>query len=202
MNNELSNLMSGYFKPEFQISDNDRGGSSMDYTKKLRNELPGLLNKYSIQSIFDAGCNDCSWMSTLIDNLDYYGGDVSINMIVDLQQRHPELKVLHHDATTDPFPPVDLLFIRDVTIHLNYTDKKKVIENWLSSKIPWILVTHDDDENTNLDFDYADGFPWAQVNWEKDPWNFPKPTDVIYEIGTYGRCMALWHRDQICQLPV
>lgn len=191
-------LMTLNFNPVQQQKDQDRGGSSLEYTAKLRRELPIVFKKHKIQSIFDAGCNDCSWMSTLIDNLDYSGGDISQSMVTDLQSRRPELNIVLHDVTTDKLPFVDVLFIKDVTIHLNNADKKKVIQNWLASNIPWIMVTHDEFED-NVDFDYADGFPFAFVNWEKAPWNFPKPTDVIYEISTYGRCMALWHRDQLCQ---
>lgn len=190
-------LMSINFTPEQQARDENRGGSSMEHTAKLRQELPLFFKKHNIQSIFDAGCNDCSWMSTLIDNLDYYGGDISQPMVTDLQRRHPDFNIKLHDVTTNTFPSVNLLFVKDVTIHLNKADKKKVIQNWLGSDIPWIMVTHDEFED-NLDFNYEDGFPFAFVNWERAPWNFPKPTDVIYEVGSAGRCMALWHRDQIC----
>ena len=198
MNNLLSQQMSQYFTPEQQSQDKDRGGSSMEYTAKLRYELPLFFKKHNIQRIFDAGCNDCSWMSTIIDNLDYYGGDISQPMITDLQSRHPELNIMLHDITTDELPAVDVLFVKDVTIHLNYTDKQNLINNWTSSNIPWLMITHDEFE-TNLDFDYKDGFPFAFVNWESNPWNFPKPTDVIYEVESSGRCMALWHRDQLCR---
>jgi hypothetical protein len=198
MNINLSQQMSQYFTPEQQARDENRGGSSMEYTAKLRQELPLFFKKHKIQSIFDAGCNDCSWMSTLIDNLEYHGGDISQPMITNLQRRHSNLDIRLHDATTDTFPTVDLLFVKDVTIHLNNADKKKLIQNWLSSNVPWLLITHDEFED-NLDFNYEDGFPFAFVNWEKEPWNFPKPTDVIYEVESSGRCMALWHRDQICQ---
>jgi hypothetical protein len=201
MNIDLSQQMSHYFTPTQQQNDLDRGGSAMEYTKKLRQEFPEFLKKYNISSMFDAGCNDCSWMSTLINNLDYHGGDISLPMILDLQTRHPNLKVSYHDITTDLLPTVDLLFIKDVTIHLNNIDKKKVIQNWLGSNIPWIMITHDEFED-NVDFNYADGFPFAFVNWEKNPWNFPKPVNCIYEVNDAGRCMALWHRDQICQLLV
>ena len=201
MNNVLKQQMSRYFTPSQQSRDKDRGGSSMEYTAKLRQELPLFFKKYNIQSIFDAGCNDCSWMSTLIDNLEYLGGDISWPMVIDLQQRHPKLNIKLHDVTTDPLPPVDLLFVKDVTIHLNTIDKQSLIQNWLSGSIPWLMITHDEFED-NLDFNYEDGFPFAFVNWGKTPWNFPKPTDVVYEVGSAGRCMSLWHRDQICQLPV
>jgi hypothetical protein len=193
--------MSRYFTPEQQALDNDRGGSSLEYTTKLRRELPDFFKKYNIQSIFDAGCNDCSWMNTILTNFKYYGGDISQPLITDLQSRYPQLNVSLHDVTTDLLPSVDVLFVRDVTIHLNYIDKKQVITNWLSSNIPYIMVTHDEFED-NVDFDYEAGFPFAFVNWELAPWNFPTPVDCIYEVNNAGRCMALWHRDQICQLPV
>jgi hypothetical protein len=63
------------------------------------------------------------------------------------------------------------------------------------------MITHDEFED-NLDFNYEDGFPFAFVNWQREPWNFPTPTDVVHEVDSAGRCMALWHRDQLCQWPV
>jgi len=201
MNNKLKNMFDVYYNPVDQSADQDRGGSSMTYTEKLRRELPDFLRKYKIFSMFDAGCNDISWMSTINQQVKYHGGDISEAMVRHAQFVHPELDIILHDATTDPLPKVDLLFVKDVTIHLNNADKKKVIQNWLNSDIPWLMVTHDEFDD-NVDFKYADGFPFASVNWEKAPWNFPKPIDCIYEIqkDNAGRCMALWHRDQIAGL--
>ena len=192
-------LMSINFNPAQQESDTDRGGSSLTYMSKLISKLLPLFLKHNIQSMFDAGCNDCSIGIAISPPITYYGGDISIAMVADSWLKRPHMNIKLHDITTDGLPLVDVLFIKDVTIHLNNADKKRVIQNWLSSNIPWIMITHDEFED-NLDFNYADGFPFAFVNWEASPWNFSKPADVIHEVGSHGRCMALWHRDQITGL--
>jgi hypothetical protein len=93
-----------------------------------------------------------------------------------------------------------VLFVKDVTIHLNNKDKRKIIDNWLASNIPWIMLTHDKFEINNNDFEYSHGFPFACVNWQLNPWNFPLPTECVYEVIDDGRCMALWHRNQLLEL--
>jgi hypothetical protein len=93
-----------------------------------------------------------------------------------------------------------VLFVKDVTIHLNNNDKRKIINNWLNSNIPWIMLTHDEFETTNKDFEYSNGFPLTQVNWQLSPWNFQLPAECVYEVIDKGRCMALWHRNQIVEL--
>jgi hypothetical protein len=200
MNNELMKLMTVNFNPTQQEAELNRGGSSHQHLSKLIAELLPLFEKHNIQSMFDAGCNDCRIGIAISPPIIYYGGDISAAMVADSWQKRPHFDIRLHDVTTDPLPKVDLLFVKDVTIHLNNVDKKNIIKNWLSSGIPWLMVTHDEFED-NLDFDYEDGFPFAFVNWETNPWNFPKPIDVVYEVLSSGRCMALWHKDQICQLP-
>ena len=49
-----------------QPPEHQRGMSSIAGTEQLRSNLMQLFKKYSIHSLFDAGCNDCAW-SYLID---------------------------------------------------------------------------------------------------------------------------------------
>jgi hypothetical protein len=81
-----------------------------------------------------------------------------------------------------------------------------MLQNWLDSGIPWLLTTTEPAHPENLEIEYnADGFPWAGINWQLPPWNFPKPQDCIVEQEHQSRRLALWHRDQlkdlIWQLP-
>jgi hypothetical protein len=115
-----------------------------------------------------------------------------------LQKNNPTLDIVWHDVTTDPLPAVDLLFVRDVAIHLNTADKQRLISNWISSEISWILMTQDD-LIVNSDFEYnPETFPESQVNWMATPWNFPAPTDILLESENgNNRKLALWHRSQL-----
>ena len=202
MNLALQRLFSLSYTPEQQATE-DRAGSSLEWTQKLRNELPHLYARHGIRSMFDAGCNDCSWSSRLERSIEYHGGDISLPMVASVWRHYPALDVILHDATTDPLPQVDVLFVRDVTIHLNTRDKMSLLRNWLTSEIPWLFITQDDYEKENQDFEYSKTeFPVSWVNWLLPPWNFPEPIDQIYEADgyEYGRRMALWHRDQLKDL--
>ena len=202
MNLNLQRLFSLAYTPEQQAKE-DRLASSLEWTQKLRDELPALYARHGIHSMFDAGCNDCSWSSRLDHTIDYHGGDISLPMVASVWKNYPDLDVILHDITTDPLPQVDVLFVRDVTIHLNTADKQRVLRNWIDSWIPWLLITHDEYEQQNRDFKYGEEhFPLGWVNWGLAPWNFPAPTDQIYEVDRdeSGRCMALWHRNQLKDL--
>lgn len=202
MNISLQKLFSFWYDSKDQAAEYLRGSSSIAGTKILRDAVPELFEKYGIVSMFDSGCNDCVWASRWPASIVYSGGDISLSMVSDAWKNFPNLDVQVHDATSDTFPAVDLIFSRDVVIHFNDQDKKKFLQNWLVSTVPWLLITHDETLDHNVDFDYDlhyVAFPLAPVNWCLSPWNFPIPTDKIYEIKNYdrGRCMALWHRDQI-----
>ena len=122
-------------------------------------------------------------------------------MVADVRRRVPELDVQVHDATTDPFPTVDLLLVRDVAIHLNNQDKRKLWQNWINSDIPWILITHNleirEGFEINNDIEYGSTFPHASANWEMEPWKFPPPLDIIWEYGENGRALGMWHQNQL-----
>lgn len=200
MNSALQKIFSLLYTPDI-TQNSDSGASSINGTSELREQIPPLFKKYNINSIFDSGCNDCGWMSRTINStgINYQGGDISLAMVAHVWRVYPNLNVQVHDGTTDPFPNVDLLFVRDVAIHLNNADKKKLLQNWLDSNIPLILMTHSKSINTNVDFVYSDKFPMAEVNWELPPWNFPPPKEVIWEYGEGGKSMSLWRRKQIAK---
>lgn len=204
MNTALQKIFSFWYTSAKQSPEPRRGASSIEFTKTLRLMVPPLFKKYNIISMFDSGCNDCTWASRWEDSIKYSGGDISLSMVSEAWNNFPHLDVRLHDATTDPFPNVDVIFCRDVAIHLNNQDKRKLLNNWISSQVSWLMITHDETLTSNRDFEYSvDSFPLAPVNWCIDPWNFPPPKDSVYEIkdSDRGRCMALWHRDQIRKLP-
>jgi hypothetical protein len=194
MNLELQKLFQSFYTPSQTQTEYD----SISDTANLRQRIIELFKKYSIASIFDAGSNDCIWMSELLRNIEikYQGGDISADMVVYVNTAFPERLVQVHDATTDAFPTVDLLFVRDVAIHLNNVDKRRLWNNWLDSNIPWILITHNKETLSNQDFGYTNEFPFASCNWQLEPWYFPEPVDQAWEYGVGGRCMALWNQNQ------
>ena len=194
MNLDLQKLFSILYSP-IHTGGNVNGASSIPGTAELRGKIVNLFKRRNINSIFDAGCNDCNWMSMIEQYIKYRGGDISLAMVADAWIRYPKIDIVLHDVTTDPIPDVDLLFVRDVTIHLSDQDRRKLWNNWDQSKVPWILITHNNHVDQNFDVEYSiKNFPFSSVNWEIDPWNFPKPLEQV--IDPQSNNMALWHRDQ------
>jgi len=197
MNKDLQNLFEKYYRPSLAPVVEQRGSSSIQGTERIRSQLPELFKKYKISSMFDAGCNDYEW-ANLITGVKYSGGDISQHVVKSANKKWPSINITVHDMTEDPFPNVDLLFIRDVAIHLSDSDRKKLINNWLRSDIPWLLTTHISEATSNSSVQYQlNQFPAADVNWLLPPWNFPQYTDCVWEFNPGGRCMALWHQNQI-----
>lgn len=177
--------------------DHERGVSSTAFTQGVFHDLGAFFAKHSVTSMFDAGCNDCQWMNTQTFGVAYRGGDISLSAVARAMCQ-TDLDIMVHDITRDPIPPCDLLWIRDVMIHLSDRDRLRALQNWLASDIPWIMMTQVDGV-TNQDIVYDGQFHTTQVNWYAEPWLFPRGTDCVFEMGT--RKMELWHRDQIKDLP-
>jgi hypothetical protein len=94
--------------------------------------------------------------------------------------------------------------VRDVAIHLNNQDKRKLWQNWINSNIPWILITHNleiqEGFDTNNDIEYGSTLPHASANWEMEPWKFPPPLDIVWEYGENGRALGMWHQNQLAHI--
>jgi hypothetical protein len=197
-------VAAGMFKPvepPKHLPLNQRGSSGLDGTAELRSQLPELFFKHNIKSIFDAGANDASWqVQTIGQHVQYHAGDHDHFAVLRAKELYPDLDIQLHDMTQDPFTAVDLLFVRDVTIHMNNFYKRRLLKNWLSSSIPWLLTTQIQNCHENLDQDQQPGdWYFAEINWHLDPWYFPPAVEKIKDFIDQ-RFMCLWHRDQIQEL--
>lgn len=204
MNHTLQKLMSRWYRITVQHFDPDRGASSRKETVTLRDNMVDLFQRHNIKSIFDAGCNDTAWARELGTYVKYSGGDISPGPVAEAWGWRPDLDITIHDCTTDAFPAVDLILSRDVVIHLNQADRQRFVNNWLASGVPWLLVTQQFDVFENQDFEYsADHLHDRGINWRLAPWSWPEPRDTVQEVvdtmpdKRIGRCLALWHRDDI-----
>ncbi len=181
-------------------------GSTLLYTENLRKELPFLVDKFSIKSIFDAPCGDFTWMQEFLksNELVYVGGDIVKKLIDNLNLRRHELvcknppNFLHFDITKDEFPNVDLWICRDCLFHLSYQDTWLAINRFVESKIPFILTTTHSNDNFFMNRDIHSG-EFKYIDLFSTPYNFPPP---LYRIEDWHspdtpREMCLWSREQI-----
>ncbi len=86
-------------------------GSTIEYTKNLRQELPKLITTFNVKSIFDAPCGDFNWMKMLLPKLDvtYIGADIVKELIGSHQANYESkaIKFIELNIITDRFPKAD-----------------------------------------------------------------------------------------------
>lgn len=172
-------------------------GSTLEYTKKLREQLPEFLIKHKITSMLDAPCGDHSWMSLIKfpNHFKYTGGDIVNFMIEENRSKYPDKEFIQLDITQTSLPDVDLLFCRDCLFHFSLEDIAQAFDNIAKSSVKYIMLTSYYNGTTadiktgefrNLDFSLA-------------PFNFPDPIDSIEDWipGHNQRRMCLWSIDVI-----
>lgn len=169
-------------------------GSTIEYTKNLREQLGPLIEKYNIKSIFDVPCGDYSWMSVtkLPESIKYIGGDIVEFMVAENRQKYPNIDFCVFDLTSDTIPTVDLLFCRDCLLHLTFVDIDKVFENISKSNVKYVLLSNWF-EKTKNHVDITTG-RHRFINFLEEPFNFGSPIDEIidYIPKHPKRSMLLW----------
>jgi hypothetical protein len=169
-------------------------GSTMGYTKNLREKLIPLLESYKIKSILDLPCGDFSWMSTtgITDTIDYIGADIVEPMILANKKNYPGVDFRVLDLTKDILPNVELIFCRDCLLHLSFNDIDKALTNIANSNIKYILMSSWFEDATN-DRDITTG-AWRYINFTAGPYNFGKPEASLSDWieGFPRREMMLW----------
>lgn len=158
-------------------------GSSLQQTHEISKAIPRLIIDLGIESILDIPCGDLEWMSTVnLSRVKYIGGDVAPSLIGYLQSKYKtkEFRVL--DITEDALPRVDLVFCRDLFVHLSNRKINQAIENIKSSGSKYLATTSfiNRSENSDLPF-FTRGIAWRTINLEISPFQFPEPLLAIDE---------------------
>jgi hypothetical protein len=181
-------------------------GSSFDYTANLRRELPHLVKKYSIKSLFDAPCGDFNWMRHFLQEaeIDYVGGDIVAPLIAANTSKYANQRTrfVHLDLTRDAFPACDLMICRDCLFHLSFRDTGLVLQNFVAAKIPYLLTTTHINRSGFKNRDIVTG-DYRLIDLFAPPYTFP--SDVLSRIADWKepdppREMCLWTRDHIIEV--
>lgn len=177
-------------------------GSTVEYTKNIRDCIPGIIEQFKIKSILDAPCGDFNWMKLLLPTVDvkYTGGDIVPGLIEENKKYETKkIKFIVLDITQDVLPKADLMICRDCLFHLPNFYITSFFRNFLDSNISYLLTTtHVNDksfENTDIKIG---GF--RKIDLFSEPFSLDK--NVIYRIDDYidgfpPREMVLFSRDQI-----
>jgi hypothetical protein len=177
-------------------------GSTLEYTKLLRDNLPDFLIKHNITSMLDAPCGDFSWMNLVNfqKGFKYIGGDIVNFMVEENQSKYPDREFRVFDLTSNALPDVDLLFCRDCLFHLSEDDIKKVFDNVLFSSVKYIMTTSYI-ESTGYSNQNIQTGAFRPINLEKEPFNLPAPIDALDDgpAGRVERRLCLWNVQDLQQ---
>ena len=186
---------SKYWKSEESVSGD---GSEIAVTQELIKELQLFLKNKNIESMLDIPCGDFNWMQhTNLQDIDYIGGDIVENLIVDNNTKYGNKKISFQvlDLTKDILPKTDVIFCRDCLVHLSYKDIYKALVNIKKSKSNYLLTTSFSRCIKNKDIITGQ---WRKLNFELFPFYFKKPILVIDEKYTKkgdkyaDKTMCLW----------
>lgn len=182
-------------------------GSDLRQTSEVRRILPELIDEFGIQTMLDIPCGDWHWMKALSLNTNYVGADI----VPELVQRNQSLygneqhRFITLDLTSNELPCVDLVFSRDVLVHLSIEDVFAALDNIRRSGSEYLLTTTFTERSTNINIPTGH---WRPLNLQKPPFNFPAPVRLINERCTEGdgswgdKSLGLWRvRDIPASLP-
>lgn len=175
-------------------------GSTIEITKAIRYAIPILIDKYKINTFLDIPCGDFNWMKDIIDTIpNYIGADIVYDLIEKNRKKYPENRFEHLDILKDPLPEnIDLIFCRDLLVHFRLSDINTFLKIIKKSNIKYLLMT------TFINRKFRDikthriRGDWRPISFFNEPFNFPKPLELINEISTelypknIDKCLGLW----------
>lgn len=140
-----SNVFSEIYKTDFwnSLESKSGGGSTLEATKTIREELPFLIAKFSVRSMLDIPCGDFNWMKTVKKDCNYIGGDIVASVIEQNNKLYSSdsVRFIQMDITSDNLPQVDLIFCKDCLQHLSNDSVAKALKNIKKSGSRYLLVT-------------------------------------------------------------
>jgi hypothetical protein len=181
-------------------------GSDLIQTQQIREVLPSLLTSLGAKSMLDIPCGDYYWMQHVDLPVAYTGADI-VQQVVDINNKKysdSQHKFLHLDVCNDKLPQVDLIFARDLLVHLSYSDIRRTLQNMKESGSTWLLTTTFEGRDSNIDIKTGD---WRTLNLQLAPFNFPEPAKIINEgctqfNGDYSdKSLGLWKIQDINLWP-
>ena len=156
-------------------------GSAISQTQEILKQLPIVFKKFNIRTLLDAPCGDFNWMQKIdLSNINYTGGDIVNEIIENNNEKYAAKNIafLKMDLMNDIPSGFDMLFCRDCLVHFSFEDIFKVLGQLKKSDIKYFMTTTFPQEPKNKDI-VTGG--WRPLNFNKPPFNFPKPVFLLNE---------------------
>lgn len=161
-------------------------GSYRENTAAVSQWLPAVIELYDIRTMLDVPCGDLNWMSRvdLTDLEHYYGWDVEPKLISDNRLHFggegvvfDRVNILETRYEDDWPLDLDLIWCRDLTIHLPISANQMLLENFRRSGATYLAITTCP-RTVDNDFDYPPeghderpGYWCHPINLELPPFN-------------------------------
>lgn len=193
-------LFTDYYKNNSWNGKESLSGPGSDYeqTKFLIPELQILLGNLKINTILDVPCGDFNWMKRIdLDGISYHGADIVEEVIKNNTKRYASknIKFSSIDIINDTLPKSDLIMVRDCLVHLSTDKVFKALKNIKNSKSKYLLTTNFTWKHIINNNEIKTG-GWRRINFEKSPYNFSRPIDIIIEGNIQSndrdKTMSLW----------
>lgn len=165
-------------------------GSTIEATAPARKWLQRIITDYGITSMLDAPCGNFQWMQLVnLGGVAYQGWDVHPEQIAMNQQRWPHLTFERKNLLTiktKSLPDVDLMWIRDLTIHLPVDYVAKLLDKIKASNIRYLAVTNHPNADNYVELpdeghDDRPGYFCRGLDLEAPPFNLTGRVDSVNE---------------------
>ena len=153
--------------------------------KDLLKNFNLIIDKYEIKSIIDIPCGDFLWIKKIIyeKKIKYLGIDIVEDLIQVNKNKYQNENIKFSTGDIVNFKikeKFDLVLVRDLLIHLDNTDIKKILNNLKKMNIKYLAINNYE-INKNKDVTIGQH---REVNILIEPYNFPKP---IFYFNDYAK---------------
>jgi hypothetical protein len=156
-------------------------GSLLENTDQFVESLSKFIKDFNIKSIIDAPCGDFNFMSKVdLTDINYLGLDISKNAIEKCNKKNnnPNIQFKVADITSEQIPYADLIIIKDLFLHLCFSDITKILNNVKLSGCKYFAVSRYNHGNiTNKD--QNSGLGCRAIEITNEPFNFNY--NIIYK---------------------
>jgi 2-polyprenyl-3-methyl-5-hydroxy-6-metoxy-1,4-benzoquinol methylase len=171
-------------------------GSSLSSAEQIIPEISNILLKLNVSSMLDMPCGDFNWMQYVdLKNIKYTGVDIVPDIVNNNNRRYSSTNITFKtmDATVDDIGYYDLIFCRDMLVHLSYKEIFCVLKNVKFGGSKYLMFTTFDIQVENKDTVTP---KWRPLNFQLAPFNFPHPVATIKE-KPKGKLLALYAIESI-----
>ena len=193
-------------------------GSNLSATSHFRSNLEFLLRNLPIKTICDVPCGDFNFMREIeFGEVKYIGCDIVKPLIEVNKEKYANKyrEFLHVYIIDDTCPDADLVFCKDLIIHISNNNVKKLVNNIKNTRAKYFMSTtaflpkvimpggkvgtvEVPETNVDLPLDAEHGYLMGDriINLFLHPFCFPDP---LFLVGSahHFQMMALWETKDI-----